>query len=263
MCRECHDDIEPTCPYCQSRLKKRPKASAKCRNCGRFVLVNVKQRLFDSTILTAKQAEEARLVRRLFYAGGISDETYLQHKEALRARTGVDPTPGDLERELQPQIERHQTQSRVLRFMESLGASVADYERHEALLQGRPGRGPVSEQIRQSLWQELLERSSKPEYVYQALAHDQHLNGENPYDAKRAAALIKLNKMLEIGIASVRIMAASDSCARCRKQNGRVLSIKEAIRRPPIPCKGCTFGRSESEPFGWCRCLYFSSREGR
>ena len=56
------------------------------------------------------------------------------------------------------------------------------------------------------------------------------------------------------GVASVRINA-SIGCDDCRRQDGAILSIKEALRSKPLPCSACTMVVVGTKP-GFCRCVY-------
>lgn len=48
----------------------------------------------------------------------------------------------------------------------------------------------------------------------------------------------------------VEILAANSACEPCKKQEGKIFIISEALKKMPIPCKECT----NSDTF--CRCSY-------
>lgn len=56
------------------------------------------------------------------------------------------------------------------------------------------------------------------------------------------------------GVSRVRI-AASLGCDGCRKQDGTVMPIKEALHTMPLPCSSCTTVVVGTMP-GFCRCVY-------
>lgn len=51
-------------------------------------------------------------------------------------------------------------------------------------------------------------------------------------------------------VSGVEILATKDSCEYCKKQQGKVYSIKNAIKNNPLPCKKC------NHETGYCRCTY-------
>ena len=54
----------------------------------------------------------------------------------------------------------------------------------------------------------------------------------------------------------VKILATSESCKACKKQDQKVITIEDALKEMPIPCKDCTYELSGSGNLGWCRCTY-------
>lgn len=60
-------------------------------------------------------------------------------------------------------------------------------------------------------------------------------------------------------ITRVRIVNWQEPCAACRRQNGKVLTIEQALERMPLPCPDCTTqyeGETVENPKGWCQCSY-------
>jgi translation elongation factor EF-Tu-like GTPase len=51
-------------------------------------------------------------------------------------------------------------------------------------------------------------------------------------------------------ISKVEILAAPDSCEKCKSQQGRIYTVEEAIKTRPLPCKDC------NHEAGYCRCTY-------
>jgi len=50
-------------------------------------------------------------------------------------------------------------------------------------------------------------------------------------------------------ITGVEVIATENSCALCKKLNGKIFTLKEALSLRPLPVKDCTY------PYG-CRCVY-------
>lgn len=74
---------------------------------------------------------------------------------------------------------------------------------------------------------------------------DRDDSGPPPPEPRREA---RLDTYWAAGIRKVKIVACPDACAACSKQHGRVMSVRAAQRRAPLPCPGCT---NEA-----CRCVY-------
>ncbi|MFQ5807023.1 MAG: hypothetical protein ACE5I3_11300 [Phycisphaerae bacterium] len=121
------------------------------------------------------------------------------------------------------------------------------------------GRKPNRIEVIQALYDDLLahadprQRSS----MYIGLAVEYHLAGLDPFPIKQEIARATLAGFHG---RHVRILS-SKGCEACRALNGRVLTVDEALEQMPIPCRDCTYGISDTEPFGWCRCMYISVRK--
>jgi len=260
VCRECHDELQPICPYCRSQFARRPKARTKCRACGNYVHVNNTQRLFDSTILTVDQAAEYRAVRNILYLG-IPLQTYLDRKDALRTRNGLEPKPAEVIAALQPEISERQAEcevARAIRRLAEFGVTIRDFEQERTLLGRRLGRDPSAVEVKYALWDQLIAQTGGSESMYGYLATDQYMDGRDSLAARRAQTTLQLQKKQEAHVEFVRILAASNCCDACRAQSDVVLTIKEALARMPVPCEACTFGISQTEPYACCRCMYIS-----
>lgn len=53
----------------------------------------------------------------------------------------------------------------------------------------------------------------------------------------------------------VQILTSDNSCPECKKLEGKILTIEQALSQMPIPCNNCTFELEDGKP-GWCRCTY-------
>ncbi|MFA6973186.1 MAG: hypothetical protein WC238_00405 [Parcubacteria group bacterium] len=51
-------------------------------------------------------------------------------------------------------------------------------------------------------------------------------------------------------IFKVEILAAHNSCEKCKSQQGKIYTVEEAIKTRPLPCKEC------DHETGYCRCTY-------
>jgi hypothetical protein len=59
------------------------------------------------------------------------------------------------------------------------------------------------------------------------------------------------------GIKRVEISAAGrgNACPACQRLDGKVLTLEDALRTMPLPCRDCTMVVVGNRP-GFCRCLY-------
>jgi len=74
------------------------------------------------------------------------------------------------------------------------------------------------------------------------------------------AAMCELLRYQQSGVQKVEILSAGEgnACPQCQSQNGRVLSIVDALREMPIPCSHCIHTLVGDAP-GFCRCCYVAA----
>ena len=218
------------------------------------MLVNDRQLIFDTSILTTEQAEEARTASSLCHAG-IAEIEYRQCRERLSATLGRPASPDDVAACFQERIEAHRAvaaKESLIRFMVPFGVRLDDYDRLRQLLAERFGREPTTREVKTALWDSLPPSRS----VYLQRAVDAHCDGLDPLAYKRAGALKLLEELQASGAKFVRVLVQSNACSACKELDGAVLSIDDAMTQMPIPCPSCTFGCSEDSRFAWCRCMY-------
>ena len=54
------------------------------------------------------------------------------------------------------------------------------------------------------------------------------------------------------GITAVRILPAGDACDICKAWKDKKIPLKEALKNPSLPIKGC------QGKYGYCRCVYIA-----
>lgn len=52
-------------------------------------------------------------------------------------------------------------------------------------------------------------------------------------------------------VKAVEILCADEACEICKEWNHKVISLKRALKRPPLPISGCC-----NSKYGYCRCTY-------
>lgn len=74
------------------------------------------------------------------------------------------------------------------------------------------------------------------------------------------AAKVSLMQMRSARISQVRIATARDErvCDYCAALEGKMFSIRQALRNPPIPGPSCTDGSDQNPHGGRCRCIYMA-----
>lgn len=54
-------------------------------------------------------------------------------------------------------------------------------------------------------------------------------------------------------VKAVEILCADNACKVCKKWNHKVIALKKALKKPPLPIKDCC-----NEKYGYCRCTYLA-----
>jgi hypothetical protein len=83
--------------------------------------------------------------------------------------------------------------------------------------------------------------------------------GKPHWSVLRDAALAKLQSYRKLGVTKVEISSTGDaSCPECRRLDGKVFRIDQAIESPAIPARSCSTWSEpdEGKKEGFCRCLY-------
>lgn len=112
----------------------------------------------------------------------------------------------------------------------------------------------VREALRSSDWGSLSAAYFRQALLlYQrGLDHRRTLQESRKAELRRYGALDR-----DMGATRVRIMAGGDeACSECSKNEGREMSIGEALQAMPIPVTSCQNGTDENLYGGWCRCSF-------
>jgi len=117
-------------------------------------------------------------------------------------------------------------------------------------------------------FEEMLKRSRKcPEckkYIYRKKNYENkvyQLITEEQFEKEREESLKNYSQSIqeneqsrllgiqEVGFKKVKILDSGESsCPACRKQNGKIFLIEDAVKERLLPCKDCTND--------YCRCVY-------
>lgn len=85
----------PTCPYCNNTLPKIPKRKAKCPYCKNDIHVRSEQDLFDSQLLTEKDARTVDWFNKLLIYGFRRDD-FFRKKDELTQKFKTAPPSTDI-----------------------------------------------------------------------------------------------------------------------------------------------------------------------
>jgi len=83
-----------------------------------------------------------------------------------------------------------------------------------------------------------------------------HLSGKDPSPPLIGMHKIEISTYKEIGFRLVRVEAAKDACAECKKLSGKVVTIEEAMKGGVLPHRACKHDVKKGG--GLCRCRFFA-----
>jgi len=260
VCRECHDELDPRCPSCGARLKRRLKARGKCKTCGEPIVVEDRHTLFPSSMITEAQRDELHQL----WAGGLRSllgdpyRRYADRKDKLRAASGCEPTVEEVLETLRDDISRESEIREALHHLEPFGVTYESWLQRESTLHSSLGRAPTCLEIADAFWRDALrgpsEADTSNEYgrqfsVYFRMADWLRRSGRDPAPALQSAEVCRLRQSQCASIHRVKVLAEAGTCKTCRQnrsavlQGRKVLDIQEAIEAVPrlIGCKrdGC------------------------
>lgn len=208
------DRRKAECPYCLTVLKKVPGAKTKCSFCGKYIYVRTRPDDNWRVVVTEQEAQRI-------------DKQWLKEP----------------------------SHSRWKRELEDLGMGSDDFERTRLMLAKKFGQEPRFGDIIWSLFNQVIikDKGLNPPYYSMALFLDEE--GKNPAKMLFEHSLFTLKSWFKTGVKTVKIYTAGDeACDNCRKLEGLVIPIVQALKEPVIPCENCIYHMSQNSRFGFCRC---------
>ena len=203
------------CPYCKAELSKKPQRKTKCSFCGKYIYVKKTPTKREKQLFTEEQAKKVEA----------EWEQYHEHQHHLK-------------------------------ILQSFGLSEKDLEKEK--------KGFFSKKSeKQAVWT-LLQRIAKKEknlqkkqMAYYQMAIISENEGREFYEFLKESVRCLLLSFKQRRIRHVKILTGGqgNSCDTCEQLSGNVLSIDEALKTMPIPCKKCTYTLTGNKP-GFCRCSY-------
>lgn len=143
---------------------------------------------------------------------------------------------------------------------EADGLNEADFKRVAATLATTLNRTPEMFDVTMRLFDELANRAPVRAFRPTSLVYfDQAMyvahNDLDPFAYLRKAQHAALLELKSRAVCKSVEINAAVGCRACRKQNGKIFLIDDAIRIMPLPCVTCTT-KVMSDSFSWCRCDY-------
>lgn len=107
---------------------------------------------------------------------------------------------------------------------------------------------------------ELIEEENYHEIkmIYYSMALFQNRRGMPTYDLRREGVkyeLLHMQKNEYVKYVKITESNIEKTCENCKRLNGKVFSLEEALQTMPIPCKECTFHLFDKN-HGFCACYY-------
>jgi hypothetical protein len=147
------------------------------------------------------------------------------------------------------------------RHLDRWGITDKDFERHKAQLSRKLKQEVSDDDVTWAIFSDLLQKGMKEgefqelSMIYYEMALFQNKRGKECFQLLQQAAKMRLNEYKQSGVKKVQVQTVGDSCPACRKLEGRVFTVKQALEKMPIPCKKCTFKLYDDQR-GFCRCHY-------
>lgn len=143
------------------------------------------------------------------------------------------------------------------------GGFKKDFGIEKERLKKQFGKDPSEQDVLWGLANHLvIEKAKKEDFgglsgLYLNMALYLHQIGKPCFALKQQSE--KMVLMSYKGVyGKVQIMANS-CCGICKKEEGKIFSLDEALKKLPIPVKNCTNKINEKAPDGWCVCACLPS----
>lgn len=137
-----------------------------------------------------------------------------------------------------------------------------EFYEEKKILQARFGKEPSVSDIKWGLLNKRAnEAMKKSDFsalsgIYSQMAFQKHEEGKNCQNEQQQAQKMYLMTLRQSDVISRVEILSKDGCEECKKMNGKVFTIDEAIKESPLPILTCTNKINKDAPHGWCRCIY-------
>ncbi len=218
------EPVGAVCPYCKQILDKRPKRRKKCPSCGSYMYVRKRPPNGERRVLVTEHEAE----------------------------------------EIDSEWKQLHFRRKWLGMLQQYGIADEHFDTHRRRLRERFGQEPSDADVVWSLFHEALHGSMKSgdfqelRMLYFEMALFLYEEGRDFFHLLEQSQRMELTAYKQDGIVEkVRILKTrATACEACKRLQGRVFALDEALEQMPIPCKDCTFDFQGTGQPGWCRCLY-------
>ncbi len=147
-----------------------------------------------------------------------------------------------------------------LGYLEKYGVDLNMFYMEKGVLCEQYHAEPSDRDVIWALFHKVIEahmaaNKPVPRMIYREMAMVEELNGRFAVNALRAGAELDLHDWKRHGITKVIVKATIDSCEACKNNDGRVLTIEEALTEGPVPNINCNRSLRKNGP-PYCRCIY-------
>lgn len=149
--------------------------------------------------------------------------------------------------------------SKFINNLSSFGLSKKDFEKEKELLSKKFKQTANDSDILWSLYNKLVMKTSdkhKIKSLYYEMALFLNYEGKDYSRVRQESERMELMSYKELGVVKkVEICKTDSSCEECKKMQGKVFTLDEALEKMPIPNSNCSFNFTrKGKPF--CRCTY-------
>lgn len=224
--RQSLDERKAECPSCHKPLQNTPTKKTKCPHCGEYMFVRARPKDNARVVVTKKDADKI-------------DKEWLKQSAASALRSYI-VTLFSKESEFEKTFD-----SEKERLIKQFGSTPSEQD----VLWGLANK-LLGEKMKAGDWGSLqglyfnialyLHQICKPSFLMQKTSQEMLL---------RYYQKINYCKKVEI-------LVTTESCDVCKKQEKKVFTLDEALKKMPIPVKNCTNKINQEAPDGWCVCSY-------
>jgi uncharacterized paraquat-inducible protein A len=207
------------CPHCKETLNEMPSRKKKCPFCKKDIYVRTSPTTKTKILATEVEAKK-----------------------------------------IDTEWEKIREKNRWLNILQSYGITEKDYEKYENELNKKFGVKPNSRDIIWRIFNELLfvkhNELQTLKMLYYEMAIFLNEEGKDFFKILQQSAIMELKYIQKQGfIKKIKIITTPNSCEACKKLDAKVLTLDEALKELPIPCKECSYIMDNGKR-GFCRCLY-------
>lgn len=213
----------PTCPLCKIKLEKMPSKKRSCPHCESIMIVRTSPITQNRFLLSEQSVEQI-------------EKLWKEYKFSLRW---------------------------VKSLSRSYNISSPAFSKKRTELSKKFGSEPNQPDVIWGVFKDVavnLMNTIPIDYevlsvLYFSQAMFLYENNKPFFETLQESNKMCLMRFQQHGIRKVQILGGGESCKGCGNNNGKTLTINQALKEMPIPWKDCTHELEKGKP-RWCRCTY-------